>query len=57
MFDQSDLGEDELAAAIAPLTAPGAIVIDDADLLTDCEASGELSKIITRGGGHPWPWS
>ena len=52
-FAQSDLGEDELTAAIASLTAPGAIVIDDADLLADCEAGGELSKIITRGGGRP----
>ena len=52
-FAQSDLGEDELTAAIASLTAPAAVVIDDADLLTDCEAGGELSKIITRGGGRP----
>ena len=34
VFAQSDLGEDELAAAIASLTAPGAVVIDDADLLS-----------------------
>ena len=52
-FAQSDLGDDELAAAIASLTAPGAVVIDDADLLADCEAGGELSKIITRAGGRP----
>ena len=52
-FAQPDLGEDELAAAIASLTAPGAVVIDDADLLADCEAGRELSKIITRGGGRP----
>ena len=53
VFAQPDLGEDELAAAIASLTAPGAVVIDDADLLANCEAGGELSKIITRGGGRP----
>ena len=29
------------------------MVIDDADLLADCEAGGELSKIITRGAGRP----
>jgi DNA segregation ATPase FtsK/SpoIIIE, S-DNA-T family len=52
VFAQPDLGEDELAAAIASLTAPGAVVIDDADLLTDCGAGGELSKIITRSAGH-----
>ena len=47
------IGEDELTGAIASLAAPAALVIDDADLLTDCEAGGELSKIITRGGGRP----
>ena len=52
-FEQSDLGKDELAAALAALTGPGAVVIDDADLLADCEAGGELSKIITRGAGRP----
>jgi S-DNA-T family DNA segregation ATPase FtsK/SpoIIIE len=52
-FEQSDLGGDELAAALAALSAPGAVVIDDADLLTDCEAGGELSKIITRAAGRP----
>jgi hypothetical protein len=26
--------------------------MDDADLLTDCDVSGELSKIITRGAGR-----
>ena len=51
-FEQSDLGGDELAAALASLTGPAAVVIDDADLLTDCEAGGELSKIITRGAGR-----
>jgi S-DNA-T family DNA segregation ATPase FtsK/SpoIIIE len=52
LFTQPDLGEDELAAAIASLTAPGVVVVDDADLLTDCDAGGELSKIITRGAGR-----
>jgi DNA segregation ATPase FtsK/SpoIIIE, S-DNA-T family len=51
-FEAPDLGEDELAAAIAGLTAPGAVVMDDADLLTDCEATGQLSKIITRAAGR-----
>jgi DNA segregation ATPase FtsK/SpoIIIE, S-DNA-T family len=51
-FKEPDLGEDEFAAALAELTAPGAVVIDDAELLTDCDAAGELSKIITRGAGR-----
>jgi DNA segregation ATPase FtsK/SpoIIIE, S-DNA-T family len=52
-FEQSDLGTDELRAALATLTGPGAVVIDDADLLIDCEAGPELSKIITRAAGQP----
>jgi S-DNA-T family DNA segregation ATPase FtsK/SpoIIIE len=51
-FEQSDLGQDELSAALAEITGPGVVVIDDADLLADCEAGGELSKIITRGAGR-----
>jgi len=51
-FTGPDLGEDDLVAAIASLTAPGVVVMDDADLLTDCEAAGQLSKIITRGAGR-----
>jgi DNA segregation ATPase FtsK/SpoIIIE, S-DNA-T family len=51
-FEQSDLGQDELAAALAALTGPGVVVIDDADLLADCEADRELSKIITRSAGR-----
>ena len=52
-FEQSDLGKDELAAALTALTGPGVIVIDDADLLADCEAGSELGKIITRSAGRP----
>ena len=52
-FEQSDLGTDELAAELSALTGPGAVVIDDADLLADCEASTELTKIITRSAGRP----
>jgi S-DNA-T family DNA segregation ATPase FtsK/SpoIIIE len=51
-FTGPDLSEDELTAAITSLTAPGVVVMDDAELLTDCDAAGELSKIITRGAGR-----
>ena len=51
-FAGPDLGEDELTVAIAALTAPGVVVIDDAELLTDCDAAAELSKIIPRGAGR-----
>jgi S-DNA-T family DNA segregation ATPase FtsK/SpoIIIE len=52
-FTGPDLGEDDLAAAIAALTAPGVVVIDDADLLAGCDAGRELSKIITGSAGRP----
>ena len=52
-FEQSDLGQDELAATLTALTGPGVVVIDDADLLADCEAGSELGKIITRSAGRP----
>jgi S-DNA-T family DNA segregation ATPase FtsK/SpoIIIE len=51
-FTGPDLGEDDFTAAIAALTAPGVVVIDDAELLIDCDAAGQLSKIITRGAGR-----
>jgi S-DNA-T family DNA segregation ATPase FtsK/SpoIIIE len=51
-FTDPDLGEDDLTAAIASLTAPGVVVIDDAELLIDCDAAGQLSKIITQGAGR-----
>jgi S-DNA-T family DNA segregation ATPase FtsK/SpoIIIE len=52
-FGEPDLGEDELTEALAALSGPGAVVIDDAELLIGCEAGGLLSKIITRGAGGP----
>jgi S-DNA-T family DNA segregation ATPase FtsK/SpoIIIE len=48
-FEEPELGEEDLAAAAGSFTGPGAVVIDDADLLRDCEAGGELSRIISRG--------
>lgn len=50
MFDQPELGENELAAALAALTRPGIVLIDDAELLRDCGAAGELSRLIALGG-------
>jgi S-DNA-T family DNA segregation ATPase FtsK/SpoIIIE len=51
-FGAPDLGEDELAEALASLPGPGAVVIDDAELLIGSEASGVLSKIINRSAGR-----
>ena len=52
-FSETELAEDELAAAIAALSGPGVVVIDDAELLIGCEAGEQLSKIVTRGTGRP----
>jgi S-DNA-T family DNA segregation ATPase FtsK/SpoIIIE len=51
-FDSPELGEEELAAALASLTGPGVVVIDDAELLRDCEASAQLAQIITFGASR-----
>jgi S-DNA-T family DNA segregation ATPase FtsK/SpoIIIE len=50
MFDQPELGETELAGALAAFTRPGVVLIDDAELLRDCGAAGELSRLIALGG-------
>ena len=48
-FEEPSLSEEDFVESIAALTRPGVVVIDDADLIIDCEASGELSRIISRG--------
>ena len=47
---QSDLDEEELRAALSSAAGPAVVMIDDAELLRDCDASGELSRIIAFGG-------
>jgi S-DNA-T family DNA segregation ATPase FtsK/SpoIIIE len=53
-FSGADLGEEELTAALASVSGPAVVMIDDAELLRDCDASGELSRLIAFGGdsGH-----
>jgi DNA segregation ATPase FtsK/SpoIIIE, S-DNA-T family len=48
-FSDGSLGEEEFAAAVGSLTGPGVVVIDDAEVLIGCDASGELSRIVARG--------
>ena len=48
--DGSDLDEEELRAALSSVTGPAVVMIDDAELLRDCDASGELSRRIAFGG-------
>ncbi len=50
VFDQLDLGEPELAGALASFAGPGVVLIDDAELLRDCGAAGELSRLVALGG-------
>ncbi|HUN36928.1 MAG TPA: FtsK/SpoIIIE domain-containing protein [Trebonia sp.] len=46
----ADLDEEELSAALSSAGGPVVVMIDDAELLRDCDASGELSRIIAFGG-------
>jgi DNA segregation ATPase FtsK/SpoIIIE, S-DNA-T family len=50
VFSDTELPEEAFASALSSLTGPGVVVIDDAELLRDCEASGELSRLISFGG-------
>jgi len=47
---EADLEEEELRAALSSVAGPAVVMIDDAELLRGCDASGELSKIISFGG-------
>ena len=49
LFDRPELGEAELAGALASFSRPGVVLIDDAELLRDCGAAGELSRLIALG--------
>jgi S-DNA-T family DNA segregation ATPase FtsK/SpoIIIE len=46
----ADLDEEELQAALSTVGGPAVVMIDDAELLRNCDASGELSRIISFGG-------
>jgi S-DNA-T family DNA segregation ATPase FtsK/SpoIIIE len=48
-FADAELPEEPFAAALSSLSGPGVVLIDDAELLRDCDASGELSRIISFG--------
>ena len=50
VFDRPELGEAELAGALASFRGPGVVLVDDAELLRDCGAAGELSRLVTLGG-------
>lgn len=48
-FDGSDLDEEQFTEALADLGGPGVVMIDDAEILRDCDASGQLSRLISFG--------
>ncbi|HEX3514047.1 MAG TPA: FtsK/SpoIIIE domain-containing protein, partial [Trebonia sp.] len=50
VFTGDSLEEEELAAALASLDGPCVVVVDDAELLRDCDASAELSAILANPG-------
>jgi S-DNA-T family DNA segregation ATPase FtsK/SpoIIIE len=49
VFDSPALDEEEFASAVASFTGPGVVVMDDAEMHRDCDAGGELSKLISFG--------
>ncbi|MFF4760597.1 FtsK/SpoIIIE domain-containing protein [Streptomyces sp. NPDC001292] len=52
VFTGRDIDEDELEEAIGPATPeqPIAVLVDDAEVLDDCEAEDVFKRIIERGG-------
>ncbi len=49
LFEGSDLEEEPFAEALASVSGPAVVVMDDAEMLRDCDASGELDRLISRG--------
>jgi S-DNA-T family DNA segregation ATPase FtsK/SpoIIIE len=49
VFAADDLDEEEFTATLATAGDRCAVLIDDAEMLRDCDASGELSRIIAFG--------
>ncbi|HEU5420769.1 MAG TPA: FtsK/SpoIIIE domain-containing protein [Streptosporangiaceae bacterium] len=49
LFEGTDLNAAELRAALEQLDGPGVVIIDDAEVLRDCDAADELREIISFG--------
>jgi S-DNA-T family DNA segregation ATPase FtsK/SpoIIIE len=49
VFEDDDLDEEEFTAALRAAGDRCAVLIDDAEMLRNCDAGGELSKIIALG--------
>jgi DNA segregation ATPase FtsK/SpoIIIE, S-DNA-T family len=50
LYEGDNLDEEEFAAALAEAGRRCAVLIDDAEMLRDCDAGAELSKIVSFGG-------
>jgi S-DNA-T family DNA segregation ATPase FtsK/SpoIIIE len=48
VFTGSSLGEEELAGCLASLDGPGVVLVDDAELLRDCDAALVLSGMLAE---------
>jgi DNA segregation ATPase FtsK/SpoIIIE, S-DNA-T family len=49
LFEGPGLDEEQFAEALASLSGPGVVVMDDAEMLRECDASSELSRLIAFG--------
>jgi S-DNA-T family DNA segregation ATPase FtsK/SpoIIIE len=49
LFDTPELDGKELAGVLAAFSGPGVVLIDDAEILRDCDAASELSRLIAFG--------
>lgn len=49
LFATPELSADELTRVLTSFRGPGVLLIDDADILRDCDAAGELSRLIAFG--------
>jgi DNA segregation ATPase FtsK/SpoIIIE, S-DNA-T family len=50
LFEGPELPGEGLREALAALTGPGVVIIDDAEVLRDCDAADDLRKIVNFGG-------
>jgi S-DNA-T family DNA segregation ATPase FtsK/SpoIIIE len=49
LFDGHDIDQEELTAALSSAGERCVVIIDDAEMLNDCDAAGELKGIVQHG--------
>ena len=49
LFDTPALGAEELATVLSSSSGPCVVLLDDAEILRDCDAGSELSRLIAFG--------